>query len=56
MTLRAYLVLQTGGTIEPRDHRALRWVTVDELESVAWVPADRGWLPELTLALRAAQV
>jgi len=52
MTLRAHLVAQTGGTIEPRDHRALRWVTVDELGAVAWVPADRGWLPDLTAALR----
>lgn len=51
MTLRAYLVTQTGGTIEPRDHRALRWVTVDELACLPWVPADRGWLPELTAAL-----
>jgi 8-oxo-dGTP diphosphatase len=56
MTLRAYLVLRTGGTIEPRDHRALRWVSVSELEGVAWVPADRAWLPELTIALRSAQV
>ena len=53
MTLRAYLVTQTAGTIEPRDHRALDWVTADGLDDVAWVPADRGWLPELTAALRA---
>ena len=53
MTLRAYLVTQTGGVIEPRDHRALRWVTVDELDGVPWVPADLGWLPELTAALRS---
>jgi 8-oxo-dGTP diphosphatase len=56
MTLRAYLVLRTGGTVEPRDHRALRWISVDEFEGVDWVPADRGWLPELTIALRSAQV
>jgi 8-oxo-dGTP diphosphatase len=52
MTLRAYLVTQTGGTIEARDHRALDWVTVDRLDDVAWVPADRGWLPDLFTALR----
>jgi 8-oxo-dGTP diphosphatase len=52
MTLRAYLVTQTGGTIEPRDHRALRWVVADDLDGVAWVPADRGWLPDLFAALR----
>ncbi|MDT5014065.1 MAG: 8-oxo-dGTP diphosphatase [Mycobacterium sp.] len=52
-TLRAYLVTQTGGTLHPNDHRALRWITVDELESLAWVPADRTWLAELRQALTA---
>ena len=51
MTLRAYRVTQTGGTLRPNDHRALRWVTVDELQSVAWVPADRAWLGDLVRAL-----
>ena len=51
MTLRAYRVTQTGGTLRPNDHRALRWVTVDEIESLAWVPADRAWLGELVCAL-----
>jgi len=53
MTLRAYLVTRTGGTVQPRDHRALRWVTADELDGLAWVSADRGWVPELTAALRS---
>jgi 8-oxo-dGTP diphosphatase len=51
MTLRAYRVTQTGGALHPNDHRALRWVTVNELDSLAWVPADRGWLPDLVRAL-----
>jgi 8-oxo-dGTP diphosphatase len=51
MTLRAYRVTQTGGTLRPNDHRALRWVTADELHSVPWVPADRAWLSALTQAL-----
>jgi 8-oxo-dGTP diphosphatase len=54
MTLRAYLVTQTGGTIEARDHRALRWVTGEQLDALPWVPADRSWLPELAAALRSA--
>jgi 8-oxo-dGTP diphosphatase len=53
MTLRAYLVTKTGGTVQPRDHRALRWVTADELDGLAWVPADRGWVPDLAAALRS---
>ena len=49
--LRAYLVTQTGGALHPNDHRALRWITVDELDGLAWVPADRTWLDELRHAL-----
>ena len=61
MTLRAYRVTQIGGVLRPNDHRALRWVTADELASLPWVPADRAWLGELaarfarsTLARRSA--
>lgn len=50
--LRAYLVTLLDGVPEPRDHRALRWVTGDELAGVDWVPADRGWLPALSALLR----
>ena len=55
MTLKAYLVRRTGGPVEARDHRAVRWVTADELADVDWVPADRAWLTALSIALRAAQ-
>jgi 8-oxo-dGTP diphosphatase len=51
MTLRAFLVTLAAGTPRARDHRELRWVTVDELDGLEWVPADRGWLPDLTAAL-----
>lgn len=50
-SLRAYLVTQTGGTLHLNDHRALRWITVDELDDLDWVPADRTWLTELRQAL-----
>lgn len=53
MTLRAYLVTQTGGTVEARDHHAVRWVGVDELDGLAWVPADRAWLPDLRAAMQS---
>lgn len=51
VTLRAFLVTWTAGSVRPRDHRALRWVTADELDALAWVPADRAWLPDLRGAL-----
>lgn len=51
MTLRAYLVTKTGGTLHPHDHRALRWVRADELDSLPWVPADTAWLTDLATAI-----
>jgi len=50
-TLRAYLVTHTDGELHANDHRALRWISVDELEDLPWVPADRTWLAELKQAL-----
>jgi 8-oxo-dGTP diphosphatase len=53
-TLRAYRVRLLDGEPRPHDHRALRWVTADELHDVDWVPADRAWLADLIRALRAS--
>jgi 8-oxo-dGTP diphosphatase len=41
---------------EPRahEHRALRWITGAELHELDWVPADRGWIPDLALAVQFA--
>ncbi|AKK26438.1 (deoxy)nucleoside triphosphate pyrophosphohydrolase [Mycobacterium sp. EPa45] len=53
MILRAYLVTHADGDLHPHDHRALRWVNSDELDSLDWVPADRAWLPDLAKRLGA---
>lgn len=53
VVLRAYRVTQTGGTLHPHDHGALRWVDGAELPNVAWVPADRAWLSTLRERLAA---
>jgi 8-oxo-dGTP diphosphatase len=50
-TLRAYRVRLVRGEPDARDHRALRWITAAELHDLDWVPADRGWLADLTAAL-----
>ena len=47
LTLRAYLVSQTGGALTAHDHGALRWISAAELPELDWVPADRAWLGEL---------
>lgn len=51
MTLRAYRVVLIDGDPQPHDHRSLRWVSAAELDDVAWVPADRAWVPDLAAAL-----
>jgi 8-oxo-dGTP diphosphatase len=53
--LRAYQVTLTGGELHPHDHNALRWVRRADLDGLAWVPADRAWLPELHARLRGAR-
>ena len=54
LTLRAYQVVQTGGSLHPNDHRALRWVGAADLDALAWVPADRQWLGALCARLTGA--
>ncbi|KAA1250792.1 (deoxy)nucleoside triphosphate pyrophosphohydrolase [Mycobacterium simiae] len=49
--LRAYRVSVLRGQPCPHDHRALRWVTANQLHQLDWVPADRDWLPDLAQAL-----
>lgn len=51
-TLRAYQVALSTGSPQPHDHRALRWVTADELDGLAWVPADRAWIGDLAAVLQ----
>ena len=52
-TLRAYRVTQTGGALRPNDHRALRWVTADELRACHGCPrTGRGWASWLRHWLR----
>lgn len=53
MILRAYLVTLASGSPHPHDHRALRWVRAADLDGLAWVPADRAWVPALAAALTA---
>jgi 8-oxo-dGTP diphosphatase len=52
--LRLYVASLVQG--EPRpgaDHDALRWLTLDELESVNWLPSDRLALSAVRSALAA---
>jgi 8-oxo-dGTP diphosphatase len=54
VTLRAYRVRLLGGEPQAHEHRSLRWITAADLHELDWVPADRGWIPDLALAVQFA--
>jgi 8-oxo-dGTP diphosphatase len=41
LLLRAWTAVLTAGQPAPLEHVELRWLAEDELDSVAWLPADR---------------
>ncbi len=48
LIMHCYLCHVESGHLELKEHEAARWLNIDELESVGWLPADR----ELIKALR----
>jgi 8-oxo-dGTP diphosphatase len=51
--LTAHLAELRSGEPVPHEHDALRWLAVEDLADVAWLPADQPFLPELKTILRA---
>ena len=50
--LRLFLAEVVSGELRlGADHDELRWLAADELESVEWLPSDRGALPAVREAL-----
>jgi 8-oxo-dGTP diphosphatase len=41
LTMHCYLCSIESGEIELREHKSARWLTVDMLDSVEWLPADK---------------
>ena len=52
-TLRVWWATLDGGQPVAHEHAQLRWVRADELEGLAWIPADRPLLPAVRVLLRA---
>jgi 8-oxo-dGTP diphosphatase len=50
--LRVWTATIDSGEPAPSEHRALRWLTVDELDDVAWLPPDVPVVAALRRALR----
>lgn len=40
LTMHCYLCRIISGEIELREHKSARWLTVEALDSVEWLPAD----------------
>jgi 8-oxo-dGTP diphosphatase len=49
--LRVWLATLVSGDPQPLEHRSLRWLGIDELDTVPWLPADAPIVAELKLAL-----
>ena len=41
LTMHCYLCCVESGEIELREHKSARWLTVESLNSVEWLPADK---------------
>lgn len=39
--MHCYLCSVKSGMIELREHKSARWLTVESLDSVEWLPADK---------------
>ncbi|HEY0869623.1 MAG TPA: (deoxy)nucleoside triphosphate pyrophosphohydrolase [Acidothermaceae bacterium] len=54
--LRVWLAGIAAGELTAKEHAALRWLTVDELDDVEWIPADRAVVDRLAGMLRDRQL
>jgi 8-oxo-dGTP pyrophosphatase MutT (NUDIX family) len=53
--LRVAVARLVRGTPSPHEHDAIRWLGPDQLDQVAWLPADLPFLPDLRLVLGDTQ-
>ena len=51
--LRVWLARLVTGEPQPLEHASLRWLSVDELDSVPWLPADAPIVAELARILKS---
>ena len=47
LTMHCYLCSVESGEIELREHKSALWLTVESLDSVEWLPADKVVVSEL---------
>lgn len=45
--MHCYLCSLASDSLHLNEHEAARWLSANQLDSVRWLPADKGLLPEL---------
>lgn len=48
LSMKCYACTIAGGSPHLLEHEAARWLSADQLDSVAWLPADITLLPKIT--------
>lgn len=54
--LRVWLAAIAAGELTAREHAQLRWLTVDQLDDVEWIPADLVVVQRLAAMLRDGHI
>ena len=52
LTMECFMASVTEGSLVLREHEAARWLGIDEMDSVDWLPADRTIIEMLKAELR----
>ncbi len=47
LTMHCYMCSVISGDLVLKEHKSARWLGMDELDSVDWLPADIGILPKI---------
>lgn len=47
LTMHCYLCSVASGEIELREHKSAQWLTAETLDTIEWLPADKGIIAKL---------
>lgn len=53
LTMHCFFCSVKKGNLVLKEHEAAKWLTLETLDTVDWLPADRGLIGKIRLALKA---
>lgn len=53
LTMHCFFCSVKKGNLVLKEHEAAKWLTLETLDTVDWLPADRGLIEKIRLALKA---